>query len=417
MITTLPSKTGSAASPAHAPMGFVEFVGMVAGLMALNALAVDVMLPALQGIGAALDVADENDRQGVLSAYLLGFGAGQLFIGSVSDRFGRRSVLFWGLALYVVAAVACTVAPSFEALLAARALQGVASAAPRVITTSVVRDCYDGRQMARVMSLAMTVFIAVPVLAPSIGQAVILFAPWRAIFALLTVYGLLMLLWTALRLPETLPSNRRRPIAPGAVAAAFRDILATPQTLGYALAGGMMFGAMFGFLLSAQQVFTQIFALGAAFPLAFAAVALMMSLSSFLNARLVGRLGMRFISHGAVVAFTGLSAIMAVLARLDLLSFAPFMALLAGVMFLVGLIFSNFNALAMEPQGHVAGTASSLIGSVTTLIAAASGTVVGQAYDGTLMPLSAGYLLFGLVSLAIIAVTERGRLFGRGGRS
>ena len=417
MITTLPSKTGSAASPAHAPMGFVEFVGMVAGLMALNALAVDVMLPALQEIGAALDVADENDRQGVLSVYLLGFGAGQLFIGSVSDRFGRRSVLFWGLALYVVAAVACTVAPSFEALLAARALQGVASAAPRVITTSVVRDCYDGRQMARVMSLAMTVFIAVPVLAPSIGQAVILFAPWRAIFALLTFYGLLMLLWTALRLPETLPSNRRRPIAPGAVAAAFRDILATPQTLGYALAGGMMFGAMFGFLLSAQQVFTQIFALGPSFPLAFAAVALMMSLSSFLNARLVGRLGMRFISHGAVVAFTGLSAIMALLARLDLLSFAPFMALLAGVMFLVGLIFSNFNALAMEPQGHVAGTASSLIGSVTTLIAAASGTVVGQAYDGTLMPLSAGYLLFGLASLAIIAVTERGRLFGRGGTS
>jgi MFS transporter, DHA1 family, multidrug resistance protein len=417
MITTLPSKTGSAASPAHAPMGFVEFVGMVAGLMALNALAVDVMLPALQEIGAALDVADENDRQGVLSVYLLGFGAGQLFIGSVSDRFGRRSVLFWGLALYVVAAVACTVAPSFEALLAARALQGVASAAPRVITTSVVRDCYDGRQMARVMSLAMTVFIAVPVLAPSIGQAVILFAPWRAIFALLTFYGLLMLLWTALRLPETLPSNRRRPIAPGAVAAAFRDILATPQTLGYALAGGMMFGAMFGFLLSAQQVFTQIFALGPSFPLAFAAVALMMSLSSFLNARLVGRLGMRFISHGAVVAFTGLSAIMALMARLDLLSFAPFMALLAGVMFLVGLIFSNFNALAMEPQGHVAGTASSLIGSVTTLIAAASGTVVGQAYDGTLMPLSASYLLFGLASLAIIAVTERGRLFGRGGTS
>ena len=398
-------------------MGFVEFVGVVAGLMALNALAVDVMLPALQDIGAALDVADENNRQGVLSAYLLGFGAGQLFVGSVSDRFGRRSVLFWGLAFYVIAAIFCTVAPSFEALLAARALQGVASAAPRVITTSVVRDCYGGRQMARVMSLAMMVFIAVPVLAPSIGQLVILFAPWRAIFVLLTLYGLLMLLWTALRLPETLPANRRRPIAPGAVMAAFRDILTTRQTLGYALAGGMMFGAMFGFLLSAQQVFTQIFFLGPSFPLAFAAVALMMSLSSFLNARLVGRLGMRFISHGAVVVFTGLSAIMALLARLDLLSFVPFMALLGGVMFLVGLIFSNFNTLAMEPQGHVTGTASSLIGSVTTLVAAAIGTVIGQAYDGTLMPLANGYLGFGLASLAIIAVTERGRLFGRGGTS
>jgi MFS transporter, DHA1 family, multidrug resistance protein len=179
----------------------------------------------------------------------------------------------------------------------------------------------------------------------------------------------------------------------------------------------MMFGAMFGFLLSAQLVFTQIFFLGPSFPLAFAAVALMVSLSSFLNARLVGRLGMRFISHGAVVVFTGLSAIMALLARLDLLSFVPFMALLGGVMFLVGLIFSNFNTLAMEPQGHVTGTASSLIGSVTTLVAAAIGTVVGQAYDGTLMPLANGYLGFGLASLAIIAVTERGRLFGRGGTS
>jgi DHA1 family bicyclomycin/chloramphenicol resistance-like MFS transporter len=398
-------------------MGFVEFVGMVAGLMALNALAVDIMLPALQDIGAALDVADENNRQGVLSAYLLGFGAGQLFIGSVSDRFGRKPVLFWGLVFYVITAVFCTVAPSFEALLAARALQGVASAAPRVITTSVVRDCYDGRQMARVMSLAMMVFIAVPVLAPSVGQLVILFAPWRVIFVLLTVYGLAMLLWTVLRLPETLPADRRRPIAPGAILKAFREVLTTRQTLGYALAGGMMFGAMFGFLLSAQQVFTQIFSLGPSFPLAFAAVALMISLSSFLNSRLVGRLGMRFIAHSAVVVFTALSAIMALLASLDALSFAPFMILLGGVMFLVGLIFSNFNALAMEPHGHLAGTASSVIGSVTTLVAAAIGTVVGQAYDGTLMPLSMGYLGFGLASLAIIAATERGRLFVRVGRS
>lgn len=417
MTATRQAVPGPSTLSAHAPMGFAEFVGMVAALMALNALAVDIMLPALQDIGAALDVADENNRQGALSAYLLGFGAGQLLIGSVSDRFGRKPVLFWGLVAYVVTSAFCAVAPSFEALLAARALQGVASAAPRVVTISIVRDCYDGRRMARVMSLAMMVFIAVPVLAPSVGQLVILFAPWRIIFVLLTVYGLLMLIWTAMRLPETLPAAERRSLAPGAVLAAFREVLGTRQTLGYALAGGLMFGAMFGFLVSAQQVFTEIFSLGAFFPLAFAAVALMMSGSSFLNARLVGALGMRPIAHGAAVAFTALSAVMALLARLDLLGFAPFMVLFAGVMFLVGLIFSNFNALAMEPQGRLAGTASSVIGSLSTLVAAAIGTAVGQAYDGTLMPLSMGYLGFGLASLAIIAVTERGQLFVRRGGS
>jgi DHA1 family bicyclomycin/chloramphenicol resistance-like MFS transporter len=398
-------------------MSSAEFVAMVAALMALNALAVDIMLPALQDIGAALGEADENDRQGVLSAYLLGFGFGQLFIGSVSDRFGRKAVLFWGLVSYVVAAGFCTVAPSFETLLAARALQGLAAAAPRVITTSVVRDCYGGRQMASVMSLAMMIFIAVPVLAPSIGQLVVLFAPWRAIFAVLTVYGLAMVLWTGLRLPETLPTDKRRPIALGDILSAFGEVLSNRQTMGYALAGGTMFGAMFGFLMSAQQVFTEVFSLGTYFPLAFAAVALMMSLSSFLNARLVGRLGMRAISHGAVVVFTGLSAVMVFLARLDALTFVPFMVLLGGVMFLVGLIFSNFNSLAMEPQGHLAGTASSLIGSISTLMAAVIGAMVGQAYDGTLVPLTTGYLGFGIASLAIIAVTERGRLFGSGGRS
>jgi DHA1 family bicyclomycin/chloramphenicol resistance-like MFS transporter len=400
-----------AAPPAHAPMGFKEFVVLVAGLMALNAMAMDSMLPALREIGNSLGVVDENDRQGVLTAYLLGFGVGQLLIGSVSDRFGRRTVLLTGLALYVGSGIACMAAPTFAALLVARIVQGLASAVPRVITTSIVRDCYGGRRMASVMSLAMTVFMAVPVLAPSIGQMVILFAPWRAVFALLTVFGLVMAVWAGLRLPETLPREMRRSIAPRDLATTFWSVLTTRQTIGYALAGGAMFGAMFGFLVSAQQLFTEIFGLGALFPLAFAGVAATMSLSSFLNSRLVGRLGMRVLSHGAVVVFTTLALIMAVLARLGLLGFVPFMALLAGIMFLVGMIFSNFNSLAMEPQARQAGTASSLFGSITTLVAVSIGFVTGKAYDGTLVPLSTGYLFCGFATLAIIAWTEKGRLF------
>jgi DHA1 family bicyclomycin/chloramphenicol resistance-like MFS transporter len=399
------------AAPMHSPMGFAEFVALVASLMALNALAIDVMLPALPDIGAALDVIEENDRQRVLSSYLIGFGVGQLLIGSISDRFGRKAVLLWGLAVYVFAAGLCAVAPSFELLLAARFLHGLGSAAPRVITTSVVRDCYGGRAMASVMSLAMMVFMAVPVLAPSIGQLIILFAPWRAIFALLTGYGLFVAVWVTLRLPETLPAAKRRAIGPRQTFDAFRQVLTTRQSLGYALAGGMMFGALFGFLISAQQVFTEIFGLGAYFPLAFAAVALAMSVSSFINAKLVGRFGMRVMSHGAVAVFTGISALFALLAFFDALGLVAFMILLGGVMFLVGMIFSNFNALAMEPQGHVAGTASSLFGSITTLIAASIGSIVGHAYDGTLVPLSSGFLVLGTVTLGIIAVTEKGRLF------
>jgi DHA1 family bicyclomycin/chloramphenicol resistance-like MFS transporter len=404
-------QVGSPDRSAHAPMSFREFVGLIAALMALNALAIDVMLPALQEIGSALNVQDENRRQTVLSAYLVGFGAGQLLIGTISDRFGRRAVLLWGLVVYVLAAALCAAAPSFEALLLGRVLQGLASAAPRVITISVVRDCYTGRRMASVMSLSMTVFMAVPVLAPSLGQLIILVAPWRVIFGFLTAYGLVMLLWVFLRLPETLDPRTRRPASLRAILGAYREALTTRRTLGYALASGTMFGAMFGFLTSAQQVFTQIFGIGAYFPLAFASVALAMSLSSFLNARLVGHLGMKRISHSAVTVFTLLSAVMALLARMGLLGFVPFMLLLAGIMFLVGMIFSNFNTLAMEPQGHIAGTASSLVGSISTLVAALIGYGVGQAYDGTLVPLSTGYLVLAITTIVIIAVTEKGRLF------
>jgi DHA1 family bicyclomycin/chloramphenicol resistance-like MFS transporter len=402
---------------AETEIGFKEFVAMVAALMALNALAIDVMLPGLQEIGHALDVSDENRRQTVLTAYLWAFGVGQLLVGSISDRFGRKPVLLAGLALYIVAAAICAAAPSFEALLIARALQGLASAAPRVVVTAVVRDCYGGRRMASVMSLAMMAFITVPVLAPSIGQLVLLFGSWREIFALLTLYGLAVTAWTWRRLPETLPPDRRRPASPRDIAFAVRKVLTTRQTLGYALATGMMFGANFGFIVSAQQIFVDVFGLGVYFPLAFAAVAATMALSSFINSRLVGRLGMRRISHAAVVIFTALSGTLLVLASLDALKLWMFMLLIAGIMFLLGMVFSNFNALAMEPQGSVAGTASSLIGSITTVMAASFGHVTGQSYDGTAVPLGTAYLSLGLATLLIILVTDRGRLFDHVGTS
>jgi DHA1 family bicyclomycin/chloramphenicol resistance-like MFS transporter len=392
-------------------MGFTEFVLVIATIMSLNPLAMDMMLPALPNIGSAFHIDVANRLQMVLSAFVIGFGIGQFVIGPLSDSFGRRPVLIGGMVLYSIASVLAIAAPSFETLLLARALEGLGTAATRVIATSIVRDCYAGRRMASVVSLAMMIFIAVPVVAPSFGQAVMLLTQWRGIFVVLMLYGILALLWTALRLPETLPASERKPFAVGAVIESFRSTVTNRQTLGYALAAGGIMGALFGYVFSSQQVFTGIYQLGHYFPLAFAAIAASIAVSGFLNARLVGRLGMRVISHGALVGALGVAAITFLAAKFQLLPLPLFMALSASMMFAFGLTFANFTALAMEPQGHNAGTASSVYGSITTLVGIGAGTVIGQAFDGTLVPFATGFLLCTLAALALVIVTEKGRLF------
>src|SRR5450432_341931 len=349
-------------------MGFTEFVVMIASIMALNPLAMDMMLPALPDIGATFHIVLANRPQEVLSTFLVGFGVGQFVMGPLSDRFGRRPVLLGGMTVYFVASVLAISAPSFEALLLARMLQGLGTSATRVIATSIVRDCYAGRRMASVMSLAMMVFIAVPVIAPSLGQAVLLLAQWRGIFVVLMLYGMLALIWSAMRMPETLPESERRSLAPRDVLGAFRQTVTNRQTLGYAVAAGGVMGSLFAFVFSSQQVFTEIFGLGRYFPLAFAAIAIGVAVAGFLNARFVGRLGMRVISHGALVGFVVVAGLMLVAAKTQMLPLPLFMALAALMMFAFGLMFANFTALAMEPQGHIAGTASSLYGSITTLL-------------------------------------------------
>lgn len=398
-------------SAGHRPMGFPEFVIVIASIMALNPLAMDMMLPALPDIGSAFRIPVANHLQLVLSIFLVGFGAGQFIMGPLSDRFGRRAVLLGGMTVYAVASVLAIAAPTFETLLLARALQGFGTAATRVIATSIVRDCYAGRKMASVMSLAMMVFIAVPVVAPSFGQAVLLVSQWRGIFVVLMAYGLLALVWCTLRLPETLPPDQRRSLAPADVLAAFRQTVTHRQTIGYATAAGCVMGSLFAYVFSAQQVFTGVYHLGHAFPLAFAAIAAGTAIAGFLNSRLVGRLGMRVISHGALSLYTAVAAVMLVTELLGMLPLALFMALSALMMFSFGMMVANFTALAMEPQGHIAGTASSLYGSITTLIGIAIGMVIGQSFDGTLMPFSVGFFLSTLAALGLVLVVEKGRLF------
>ncbi|MDQ8730700.1 multidrug effflux MFS transporter [Bradyrhizobium sp. LHD-71] len=399
-------------STTHRPMGFAEFVVLVAAIMALNPLAMDMMLPALPEIGAAFHVTEANHLQTVLSTFLLGFGVGQVVIGPLSDRFGRRPVLIGGMTLYAIASMLTLIAPSFETLLLARALQGLSTSATRVIATSVVRDCYEGRRMASVMSLAQMIFISVPVLAPSLGQLVMLASnEWHSVFVVLLLFGLLILGWTALRLPETLAEDRRKSLAIRDVLGYFRETLTNRQAMGYALAAGCLMGTMFAYVFSAQQVFTEVYHLGQYFPLAFAAIALGVAFAGFLNARIVGRLGMRVISHAALVGFIAASLIMMIAARLDMLPLPLYMALAMTTMFTFGLMISNFTSLALVPLGHIAGTASSLFGSITTLIGIVFGTIIGQAFDGTMVPLATGFFACTLLALIVVLVTEHGRLF------
>lgn len=412
-LSSSQTKLGKTEGASGMTMGFKEFVAFIACLMALNALAIDIMLPALPNIGASLG-ADVYERQTVLTVYMFGFGISQLFFGPLADTFGRKKVLIPGLVLYILSGIGCVYAFGFDSLLVARFLQGVGAAATRVIAVSIVRDCYGGRRMASVMSLAMIVFIGVPILAPSLGALILLVAPWPIVFFALVVGGLIMLSWAVLRLPETLAPEDKAPFSLAHIAKDYLFALTTRVSLGYMLAMGFAMGAFFGFLNSAQLIYEEYYGLGNFFTLAFAFNAAFLAIASLVNSRIVERLGMRIISHGAILAITliNIGHLAAALAGVD--TFIVFMIFQSATLFCAGLIIPNCNALAMEPLGHMAGTGSSALGFVTTTLGALLGYFVGQAYDDTTVPVSAGYALCGLISLIIIFVTERGRMFKAG---
>ncbi|MFN3318131.1 MAG: multidrug effflux MFS transporter [Allorhizobium sp.] len=394
-------------------MGRAEFIALMAFLMALNALAIDIMLPGLQEIGAALNVENENHRQYVVSAYLIGFGIAQLFYGPIADRFGRRIPMIVGLAIYVVSSLAVVFVPSFESLLLLRFIQGIGSAATRVITVSIVRDVFGGRQMAEVMSLIMMVFMVIPVVAPGTGQVIMLFGDWHWIFVFMAVIAVIVGVWMYVRLPETLAPEDVRPFTVKVIFDGFRIVLTNRVALCYTIASTFIFGALFGFINSAQQVYVGIYGLGVWFPVAFAAVALFMALSSFVNAKLVGRFGMRKLSHGSLLGFIAINLIWLVVQILgpQPMPFFLFIGFFALAMFQFGWIGSNFNSLAMEPLGHVAGTASSVLGFMGTIGGSIIGAAIGQAFNGTALPMVAGFFVVGIIGLVFVLIGEKGRLF------
>jgi len=391
--------------------GLVEFVVLMAALQALGALGIDAMLPNLPAIGAALGVADENRRQLIITAYLLGLGGAQLIYGPLADRYGRRPVLLVGLALYVAFSLLAAFSPTFDLLLVARGLQGIGAAATRSIPISVIRDRYGGREMARVMSLTSLVFMAAPIVAPSLGQLVLVLASWPWVFGLLAAVAVVLMVWSLLRLPETLHPQDRLPIRPREIAHAFSLAARNRTALCYVLGQTFLFGGLLGFINSSQQVFAEALGAGAQFPLVFAICASFVAIASLLNARLVMRLGMRRLSHAALLGYIALAAVHLVVARSgheSLVVFASFQAL---SMFCFGLTSGNFGAMAMEPMGHIAGVASAFQGFVSMVGASLIGFAVGQAFDGSVAPMETGYLLCGLCALAAVMIAERGRLF------
>lgn len=390
-----------------------EFIALIAALMAINALAVDIMLPGLPQIGASLGVQSENHAQFVITAYLLGFGVSQLFYGPLSDRFGRRVPLFGGLVIYILAALGAAMATDFTMLIILRVLQGLGAAGTRVIAVSIVRDKFAGRQMAEVMSLVMMVFMILPVVAPATGQLIMLFGEWHLIFLSMAAMALVISLWAFIRLPETLPADHRRPLTVRSVLGGFVIVLSNRIALFYMLGTSFILGALFGYINSAQQIFVDIYQLGNLFPLAFAAVATTLALASFVNSRLVGRFGMRRISQTMLMVFTGFSLLWAILS-VTMQGTVPFplmMAIYMTIMFSFSLVTANFNALAMEPLGEVAGTASSVLGFAQTVIGAALGAVIGQSFDGTTTPVAMGYCVLGFVAVICVLIAERGKLF------
>ncbi|MEG8032216.1 multidrug effflux MFS transporter [Sphingomonas aurantiaca] len=394
-------------------LGRREFVAFIAAIMAVNALGVDLMLPALPAIGAELHAATANSRQWIVTAYVFGFGIGQLAYGPLADRYGRRPILLVTLVGFVGASIFAASSATFTALICARILQGLMSASTRVLAVAIVRDRYSGRQMAKTVSLAQMIFFLVPILAPSIGQVLLGIGPWRFIFYALAGFAAFVLAWSALRLPETLAIERRVAISLTSLRAAYRLTLTNRYSIGYATAASLTFGGIIAFVSSAQQIFVDEFGAGDRFTILFAICAFAMAVASFANSRLVERLGTRLISQAGVFVLILVSLIHLAVIAAGVETLWSYIALQALSMTCIGLCGSNFGAMAMEPVGHIAGTASSVQGFITSVGAVVVGSLIGQAYDGSTFPLAIGYLGIGLGALAIVYLVEGGFWFGR----
>lgn len=394
-------------------VGRPEFTAVLAYSMALTALGIDLMLPAFGAIRSDLGLPpDSTAVAGLVTSYFIGLAVGQLVYGPLADRFGRRPVLFAGYVIYALAALITALAPSLTLLLAARFVWGLGAASPRVVTLAMVRDAFEGEQMARTMSMIMAVFILAPIVAPTVGATIVGFASWRWLFGVCALVATIMTLW-ATRLPETLDDRNRMPLRFGRIVRATKVVVSNRQAVAYGLAMTALYGVFTSYLGSAELIFGDTFGSGDIFPYLFGGVAAFMGLAMVGNARIVERVGTRRLGHITLICYVALAGGLVALAlatdgRPPLAAFVVGVALMLGAH---GLLIPNFNTIAMAPMASVAGTASSVIGAVQIAVGALLGAQLDRAFDGTILPISFGFLGYGIVALALVLWAERGRLF------
>ena len=395
------------------PLGERELIFMVALIQSLQALAIDAMLPALPQIGEALHVTNANHRQLIVGLFLGGIAFGSLIPGPLADRFGRRRVLLTGLVLYVVLSVACALVTEFNTMLALRAIGGLTCASMSVVPPAVIRDRFEGDRMARLQSLIAVIFMIVPMIAPTIGQGILQFAGWRWIFGLMALMGLLVTVWVALRLPETLDPAHRQSAQAGVILTNMAATFTNRTSLGYILASACPLGLIWGWVQCCEQLLGEHFGAGSSFPLYFGGMALFMACGNFANSRIVERFGARRVAHSALLAYivVALVQVQFAYARHEVLwEFVPVMGL---TMMLSGFMSANFSSIALQPFARTAGAASSVQAFVRLVIATGIGASIGQAYDQTARPMAHGVLACGLAALVLVLWSERGRLFRR----
>ena len=398
--------TGSRSGP-----GFGEFVALMAVMTSLVALSIDSMLPALSTIGLDLGVESENTTQWVVTMLLVGMAIGQLFYGPISDTTGRKRPVYIGFAIFVTGCLMSLLARDFNTMLFGRFLQGLGVAGPRSVSMALIRDLHAGRDMARVMSMIMSVFILVPIVAPAVGQGILLVMDWRAIFGLLLLLALITLAWFVARQPESLPAERRKPFSLSRILESVVSIFRNRAAIGFTVTAGLSSSAFVGYLSCSRQIFQDQYGVGSRFALWFGLLAAAIGLASFLNGRMVMRLGMLRLATRALRGLTGLSfAFLAFsVARSGQPEFWTFMIYMALAFFCVGILFGNMNSLAMEPLGHIAGVGAAVVASVSLTVSVTLGAWIGQSYDGTVIPLVAGFAILSLLSLFLIRWADGGR--------
>ncbi|AKK20537.1 multidrug effflux MFS transporter [Candidatus Liberibacter africanus] len=400
----------------NANISYTEFLIVIAMLMGINSLGIDIILPCLPQISSFLGLVNENHRQHLISFYLIGYGIAQIFYGPLSDRFGRKIVMMSGLVIYILSTLFMIVIDSFSGMLVMRFIQGIGGAAPRIITISIIRDVYDGADMAKVLSIAIMIFMIMPILAPSMGQAVIFVSGhWSGIFICMGIVTTIVMLWYYIRFPETLNPQDVRPLNLNLILHSFSLIFKNRVSTLYNIANSLTMGAILGFVNSSQQIYVEIYNLGNLFPLAFAIGGIAMSIASFVNSRLIEKFSVRLVSHYSLLMLmliTGLW-LLTQITTVHHINLPVFIMLFFLASFQFGLINCNFSSISMGPFSHLAGTASSVFGFTNTLISTIVGIIIGQSFNGTTYPITIGFFLIAILCFICIFIVEGNEMFRR----